>query len=388
MIRRPLWTAALVLAAVSFGPAADRQYTRLFLPLPENHHSEAFAVNSKSEVLIRDLGDLSTCCATRSIAVYLWSEKAGLRPVIEYPDPVSTPRLFLNDDGEVAGTRTVGLEQVVFIWSAKHGMRDLGRFRSGGVTGFSNRGEVVGVLYDGGLLFGFIATEKDGLRRLSNTPTPAFGVNDKGVVVGTIHPPCPVDQTCFNRQAFVWTEKGAIRPVPDPSGSGYVEGMAINDRGDVLAAAYQPDSTWVLFTWSEKQGVEGQLLLPRFGLGDGPKVFNNRGEVVFHADPVNAPTRSYIWSAERGARDLGTLGDSVVVHALNDKGEVVGLSSVQPGGPAHAFLWTASCGITDLDPGVFSAAAYAINEDGVIGGAASVPGRRGAVVWQPVKGRP
>jgi probable HAF family extracellular repeat protein len=117
-------------------------------------------------------------------------------------------------------------------------------------------------------------------------------------------------------------------------------------------------------------------------------VFNNRGEVVFHADPVNAPTRSYIWSAERGARDLGTLGDSVVVHALNDKGEVVGLSSVQPSGPAHAFLWTASGGITDLDPGVFTAAAYAINEDGVIGGAASVPGRRGAVVWQPAKRRP
>jgi uncharacterized membrane protein len=257
------------------------------------------------------------------------------------------------------------------------------------VTGFSNRGEVVGVVFDSGVLYGFVATEKDGLRRLSDRPTPAFGVNDKGVVVGTIHPPCPVNHTCFSRQPFVWTEKGGIRPGPDPSGSGYVEGVAINDRGDVLAAAYQQDSTWVLFTWSEKHGVTGQLHLPGFGLGSGPKVFNNRGEVVFSVQPVNAPTRSYIWSAERGPRDLGTLGSGAFVNALNDNSDVVGASSPQPGGPAHAFLWTESGGITDLDPNVFAASAYAVNNDRVVGGAASVPGqRRGAVIWQPAKRRP
>ena len=46
-----LRTATLIMAAASFGAAAERQYTRLFLPLPANHDSEAFAVNSKSEVL-------------------------------------------------------------------------------------------------------------------------------------------------------------------------------------------------------------------------------------------------------------------------------------------------------------------------------------------------
>jgi probable HAF family extracellular repeat protein len=81
--------------------------------------------------------------------------------------------------------------------------------------------------------------------------------------------------------------------------------------------------------------------------------------------------------------DLGTLGGTYsVAYGINDSGEVVGISSVLPGGTDyHAFLYTGGV-MHDLGTlGGNYSQAYAINDSGQVAGAASLPGATHAFLY-------
>jgi probable HAF family extracellular repeat protein len=79
---------------------------------------------------------------------------------------------------------------------------------------------------------------------------------------------------------------------------------------------------------------------------------------------------AFIWDAEHGMQDLGTLGGVRVSFAnhINDKGQVVG-SSFDASGHEHAFIWDAKNGMQDLDTlGGPASQAFAINDKGQVVG--------------------
>jgi len=81
-------------------------------------------------------------------------------------------------------------------------------------------------------------------------------------------------------------------------------------------------------------------LIPDSGIGG----MNAHGDVVGGSvlDSIWLP-RAVLWPHEGGVIDIGTLGGDVAgAAAINDLGEIVGSSSIEPGGSifvGHAFLW-------------------------------------------------
>lgn len=116
---------------------------------------------------------------------------------------------------------------------------------------------------------------------------------------------------------------------------------------------------------------------------------NGRGDVVGQST-VNGQTRAFLWTANGGMRNLGTLGGATsVALAINDAGQVVGWS-LNSAGRRRAFLWTAGGGMIDLGgfPGPNpSSMAFAINNAGhIVGQAYSDSAGSAAFLWTPGSG--
>jgi probable HAF family extracellular repeat protein len=79
---------------------------------------------------------------------------------------------------------------------------------------------------------------------------------------------------------------------------------------------------------------------------------------------------AFIWNADTGMTDLGTLGgDSSFALGVNDSGEVCGYSYLADNTTYHAFTWTAAGGMVDLGTADgHSTRAWAINSAGDLTG--------------------
>jgi probable HAF family extracellular repeat protein len=104
------------------------------------------------------------------------------------------------------------------------------------------------------------------------------------------------------------------------------------------------------------------------GFAGEPYKINNQGEVVGQLD---SPTHAFVWQAG-DLLDIGTLGKGgqSLATGVNNRGEVVGQASAQIG--LHAFAWWRAQGMTDLgtldgEPGSTSGA-NALNDQGQIVG--------------------
>ena len=103
---------------------------------------------------------------------------------------------------------------------------------------------------------------------------------------------------------------------------------------------------------------------------------------------ARAESHAFLWSAETGMQDLGTLGGtSSSAAGINNNGEVVGNSALADG-TIHPFIWTASSGMVDLGlPRAASFSAVAINSlSHVVGNGADAKGNQFAYLWTPERG--
>jgi probable HAF family extracellular repeat protein len=196
----------------------------------------------------------------------------------------------------------------------------------------------------------------------------ASAINSRGESAGVVQN-STADPSCIKPvqhdfEAVVWGPKGEIqelRPLP-----GDTVGFAfwINDNGQVVGTSGScantlPSGVVVgphAVLWEKDGSVHdlgslgGTVNTALIAVGNRAIYINNRGEVVGGSTlPGNTTAHAFLWTRQTGMRDLGTLpGDfNSGALAINDKGDVVGVSNDTSGG-ARAFLWQNGV-MTDLN---------------------------------------
>ena len=98
------------------------------------------------------------------------------------------------------------------------------------------------------------------------------------------------------------------------------------------------------------------------------QAINNKGQIVGGAEATGLQTHAFLWEADGGMVDLGSLyGARSLAKDINEKGQVVGL--VVTGLKDHAFYWDSDAGMVDLvGANGPSSTANSINDAGRIAG--------------------
>jgi probable HAF family extracellular repeat protein len=298
----------------------------------------------------------------------------------------------INARGQVVGYNDDGLgERHVFFWQ-RGTMTDLGGApycgRSGACfLGLNDRGQVVGSRNTPSgappyhAFFWQNGTSVD-LGTLGGDSTLPRGINEHGQVVG-------VSTTGSGEShVFLWQD-GTMTDLGLPPGTGLPRVAGINDRGQVLVNGFDSsfdgyrvflwqDGTWTALTTGET-----------YGSNASGAAINDRGQVLGVSATAAGEPHVFLWQS--GAMtDLGTFGTRVSL-LLNDRGQVVVTTaeSVPPDGHDlfHVYVWQEGA-VTELETlGGSTTQAYSLDNRGDVAGFYSTAsGERHACLWEPPKG--
>ncbi len=233
------------------------------------------------------------------------------------------------------------------------------------------------------------------LGTLGGTFSLAGSVNNRGWVDG--YSTLAGDQSAH---AFLW-RNGVMTDLGTLGGPNSIAVFPLNERGEVGGAAetltldplgedfcgYGDNLECLPYLWQE--GL--MTPLPTLGGSNGDsKTFNNRGQVVGYAEnntqdlncnpPQVLDFEAVIWEPKQGRVKITELlplpGDSIGIgFAINDKGQVVGITGSCSFGVVHAVLWQDGA-VTDLGNlgGTTDNWAEAINNQGQAVGWSNLPG--------------
>lgn len=213
----------------------------------------------------------------------------------------------------------------------------------------------------------------------------ANGINNSGQVVGAAENSSQ-DATCtppqaLQFQAVIWgPKKGQIRQLHPLSGDSDGFGVAINDNGEVtgcsgICADVSLNSCLHAVVWKKGGSPTNIGGLGPLNVGGA---INNQGQVLgLSLLPDNATYHSFLW--QKGVvTDLGALPGRPLVFAggLNNKGQVVGHMCDATDTFCNAYLWENGV-MTDLNTlvpaGVYLYYAGDINDRGEIAGVVGDP---------------
>jgi probable HAF family extracellular repeat protein len=224
----------------------------------------------------------------------------------------------------------------------------------------------------------------------------AAAVNNRGQAVGwaenTVHDPTCVAPQVLQFKAVIWgPKKGQIEQLAPLPGDPDSAATGINDQGQVVGISGTCENA--IGAYSAKHAVLWQDGNPidigtLGGAGwNTPMAINNRGQVAGFAnlpgDVVNGRLHlnfhAFLWTKARGMQDLKTLpGDAISeATAINDEGQVLGVSFRAGFAHPRAFLWQDGV-MTDLntlipsDSNLYLISTGGINNRGEITGQACV----------------
>ena len=272
----------------------------------------AATMHSITEYLITDLGDLDST----------------------YPDSYSYSR-GINNNGEVVGFSYTREGNRAFLWDSQNAMNNLS-ILGGGKSNFSN-----------------------------DTPTYAYGVNDKSQVVGWA-------KTSGGVSAFLWDKTRGIENLgaldSRVTDNYYNLATGINNKTEVVGYSYT-NNGYRAFLWDREKGIQnlGALDTPSNGYGNSYATgINNQSQVVGYSF-TNQGWRPFLW--ENGAiKNLGILSNddnhsynNSYATGINDKGQIVGYVS-SPDGGSQAIRW--ENGLVQRLGSFYNTAAIAVNNKG------------------------
>lgn len=228
-----------------------------------------------------------------------------------------------------------------------------------------------------------------------------YWISENGLITGTsdngqIDPLLGFPES----HAVLWRD-GAITDLGTLGGGYESWGLSVNDRGDVVGFAtnttLEPLSFFCVpgvdcpqtraFLWRE--GVMHDL--GTLGGSDAiASLVNNKGQVagisytstnpspncyVLSLGNSDLVTHPFYWDDEKGMIDMGTLGGTCAQpNAMNNRGQIVGVSNVAGDSSWHGFMWDHGV-LTDVGTlgGTISSAVW-VNNAGHVIGYATTPG--------------
>ena len=229
------------------------------------------------------------------------------------------------------------------------------------------------------------------LGTLGGNSSLALAVNSVGHVVGVAANSLPDDfsgvmlPSATQARAFLWQD-GQMRDLGTLGGNDAIA-LDINERGQVIGFSFtnsSPNATTGLptahpFLWEQGAmkdlgSLGGTFAVPgsltgTFSVGAGGVDLNNRGEVVGTSSLAGDDTwHPFLWSGGV-LNDLGTLGGNKgEAFFISDSGYVVGRADISPLNTIHhAFLWKGGV-MTDLGalPPCLNSTATSVNSAGQV----------------------
>jgi probable HAF family extracellular repeat protein len=244
-------------------------------------------------------------------------------------------------------------------------------------------------------LFHAFRWEKGNLVDLGTLPSGgnsvAFGINDKGIVIGQSENGLVDPNTDGPENRAVLWQAGQIFNLGTLGGN-LSAAFAINNRRQVVGGAQNdvPDSFSIPGVGTQARAFLWQNgIMQDLGTLGGPDAFassiNDNAEVTGVSYPNTEPsincfigfpltTHPFFWRHGKMI-DLGTLGGTCAAPAgINNRGEVAGTSNLAGDVTVHPFLWNGE-GLLDLGTlgGTFGFG-NALNDAGEVVGAAGTPG--------------
>lgn len=309
--------------------------------LSRSTHGEAYAVNRSGSVIAGYSWDR----ADRMNPV-TWTLRNGSWVITALPyasTATSATARAVNDQGDVAGNDFPGSTPHVVLWPATGGFT---------VLGCGDLGEGYAISAGGKIVAG----------------------RDRASAL-----------------AALWQPGQCREALPSLVVDGDAVAYAVNGNGTIVGGGAFNGDEWVPVRWRRVNGAwQVEQLDSRSGSVQGA---NSIGDLVGSVQVLPCPSasgcnRGIIWYAGGGSLELPTLGgETTAPRAINDAGEVVGLSTLA-GGQGVPFFWSQSLGVRQLplSGGGWAFAVSGVRADGtrlVVGAGGSKFAARVWVVRNP-----
>lgn len=281
------------------------------------------------------LATLSCSAIAGSPPRYDVCELAPVPGVLFFYDPIA-----LNDRGDIVGQGFGPTSQPAFVWDRLRGARVIGTLPDhwlGRGNAINNWRLIAGLSTPlPGRSSAVVWVPGIGIQRVTAEgdayqPGTATGVNEWGQVVGG-----------DGSTSFVWDLWRGLRQLDPVPGLEFSVAQDINNFGLVLVTGFGSSGSGSALISTRTSRQERVPLESAHGL-------NDRGQVVGITSAPNG-LHAGIWDRASGVRDLGELAggqDFSEAKAINNAGTVVGLSYAEDG--YHAFVWAANYGLHDLN---------------------------------------